>query len=224
MTTTKKSGFLKKNGLTFFMLVLGIVFLLAQFYTGWHENNDKLEELKQPPIAFSEYICSGHAIQSTFENLESEFLQMAIFVLVTTFLFQKGSSESNPLPEENKPDEEKETPLTKDSPAGARQKGFIKWLYSYSLSIILFTLFFISFLMHWYGSWIDYNEEQVIVGESTLSFFGYLKHCRFWFESFQNWQSEFISIAAIVFLSIYFRHKGSSQSKPVNMPDNETDG
>ena len=35
------------------------------------------------------------------------------------------------------------------------------------------------------------------------------------FESFQNWQSEFLSIAVVVVLSIFLRQKGSPESKPV---------
>jgi hypothetical protein len=31
----------------------------------------------------------------------------------------------------------------------------------------------------------------------------------------QNWQSEFLAVAAIVFLSIYLRQQGSPESKPV---------
>jgi hypothetical protein len=50
----------------------------------------------------------------------------------------------------------------------------------------------------------------------------YITSTRFWFESFQNWQSEFLSVFAIVFLSIFLREKGSPQSKPVDAPHSET--
>jgi hypothetical protein len=43
-----------------------------------------------------------------------------------------------------------------------------------------------------------------------------------WFESFQNWQSEFLAIGAIVLLSIHLRQRGSAQSKPVDSPHHET--
>jgi hypothetical protein len=45
---------------------------------------------------------------------------------------------------------------------------------------------------------------------------------RFWFESFQNWQSEFLSTAVIVVLSIVLRQQASPESKPVNAPHSET--
>jgi hypothetical protein len=44
----------------------------------------------------------------------------------------------------------------------------------------------------------------------------------FWQQSFQNWQSEFLSITVIVLLTIFLREKGSSQSKPVAAPHGET--
>ena len=55
-----------------------------------------------------------------------------------------------------------------------------------------------------------------------VSSFEYLAKPEFWFETFQNWQSEFISIAAIVFFTIYLRQKGSPESKPVDAPHMET--
>jgi hypothetical protein len=95
-------------------------------------------------------------------------------------------------------------------------------LYKHSLSIALFTLFLVSFLLHWYGSLKNYNVEQVHKGKPTIDALSYLGGSRFWFESFQNWQSEFLSVVAIVMLSIFFRQKGSPQSKPVDAPDYET--
>jgi hypothetical protein len=50
----------------------------------------------------------------------------------------------------------------------------------------------------------------------------YLLTPRFWFESFQNWQSEFLAIGAMIVLSIYLRQKGSSQSKPISSPHSKT--
>jgi hypothetical protein len=50
----------------------------------------------------------------------------------------------------------------------------------------------------------------------------YLGQANFWFETFQNWQSEFLSVASIVILTIFLRQKGSPESKPVDAPDLET--
>ncbi len=43
----------------------------------------------------------------------------------------------------------------------------------------------------------------------------YLLDPQLWFESFQNWQSEFLSTAVLVVLSIFLRHQGSPESKLV---------
>jgi hypothetical protein len=40
------------------------------------------------------YLTTRHFAEATFENWESEFLQMGAFVLLTVFLRQKGSGES----------------------------------------------------------------------------------------------------------------------------------
>lgn len=44
----------------------------------------------------------------------------------------------------------------------------------------------------------------------------------FWFETFQNWQSEFLSVLAIVFFTIFLRQKGSPESEPVDTPHSKT--
>jgi hypothetical protein len=42
-------------------------------------------------VVLNDYLATGHPWEALFENWESEFLQMAAFVLLTTFLIQKGS-------------------------------------------------------------------------------------------------------------------------------------
>ncbi|MCE3225538.1 MAG: hypothetical protein K0S32_89 [Bacteroidetes bacterium] len=166
-----------------------------------------------------EYLASGHFLQATFENWESEFFQMALFVVFTACLKQKGSSESNPIEET---DAEDECEAKEDSPPAVKKGGIYLTFYKYSLSIVLSFLFIISFVLHWYGSWIDFNEKQFLEGKIRKTFTVFISNDKFWFESFQNWQSEFLSVLAIVFLSIYLRQVGSSQSKPVNAPHKQT--
>jgi hypothetical protein len=216
----RKYSFLFRNGLSLVFLLLFLLSLCGQIYTGWKEHNEFLTDHDRPEQPVTEYLSSGHFIQATFENWESEFFQMALFVILTIFLRQEGSSESkacdDPLydPGELKP--------KKDSPRSVKKGGIILSFYKHSLSIALFSLFVISFLLHWYGSWMDFNEKQLFENQGTLSFTGYFFHQKLWFESFQNWQSEFLSIFSIIFLSIYLREYGSSQSKPVNAAHSET--
>ena len=66
------------------------------------------------------------------------------------------------------------------------------------------------------------HAERAMHGEGPVGFFTYLRSSQFWFESFQNWQSEFFSVAALIVLSIFLRERGSSQSKPVAAPHSQT--
>jgi hypothetical protein len=215
----RRHSFLYKNSLSIVFILFTVITLLAQLYTGWKEHNDFLTEYDAPTISISRYITSGHFLQATFENWESEFFQMALFVILTIFLRQKGSSESKKLDDEPGEDDLKAKP---DSPWPVKKGGLALAIYQYSLSIALLLLFLISFTMHWYGSWLDFNEKQFLESKPLESFSAYLTSTKFWFESFQNWQSEFLSVFAVIFLSIYLRQKGSSQSKPVNAPHDET--
>ncbi|GAA6769818.1 hypothetical protein AAGS39_05560 [Flavobacterium sp. CGRL2] len=87
---------------------------------------------------------------------------------------------------------------------------------------MLFLLFALSFVAHFYGSLKDENEQLSFKGMPLETASKYITDSRFWFESFQNWQSEFLSVFAIIVLSIYLRQIGSSQSKPVDAPHAET--
>ena len=206
----KKYTFLHRNGLSIAFLILMIGSILGQIYTGWKEHNDFLQSYAQPEIDLKTYLISGHFLQATFENWESEFFQMALFVIFTIFLKQEGSSESRPMDDGSGAREGEYVPQ-KDSPKPVKKGGLSLKLYKHSLSIALILLFFISFGLHWLGSLIDYNEKQLLEGKPLSTALSYLGHSKFWFESFQNWQSEFLSIFAIVFLSIYLRQVGSSQ-------------
>lgn len=210
----KKYSFFFRNGLSIVFIILTLVSLAGQMYTGWKEHNDFLIDFSKPQLTFGQYLQSGHFIQATFENWESEFFQMSLFVILTIFLRQKGSSESKKC-EEGIMDES-HLDAKKDSPWAVKKGGWVLGFYKHSLSIVLFILFIASFLLHWYGSWIDFNETETLMGKPTETLAEYFTNKKFWFESFQNWQSEFLSVFAIIFLSIYLRQIGSSQSKNVN--------
>jgi hypothetical protein len=201
-------------------MTLMIVTLCGQAYTGWQEHNKELKEEHVQPISFGEYFTTGHFYQATFENWESEFLQMALYVILTIHLRQLGSSESKKLGEEEEVD--RKPKAHPNSPWAVKKGGWILKLYSQSLSLAFFILFFISFWIHAQGSLKDYNEEQRLKKQPEVTLMEYLGETRFWFESFQNWQSEFLAVASIVFLSIYLRQQGSPESKPVDAPHFET--
>lgn len=210
----------KNNGLSIVFAVMFLISLCGQVYTGLHEHNEQRAEDGQPPVSLSVYLGSGHFIQATFENWESEFLQMGLFVILAVFLRQKGSSESKSF-EEEEVDKEPD-PSKNDAPWPVKKGGFILFLYKNSLFLAYAVLFVISFVLHFYGSMKDYNEEQTLKHLPIIPAGAYVTNARFWFESFQNWQSEFLSVLSIVVLSIFLRQHGSPQSKPVDAPDDKT--
>jgi hypothetical protein len=157
------------------------------------------------------------------ENWESEFLQMAAYVLLTVFLFQRGSSESkNPDEEADVDREPRSARDRKDAPWPVRRGGVMLAIYQNSLSLAFALLFAASFALHAAGSLRAMRAEQVEKGEPLIGAREYLTGPDFWFESFQNWQSEFLAIASMVMLSIWLRQKGSPESKPVDAAHHET--
>jgi hypothetical protein len=154
-----------------------------------------------------------------FENWESEFLQMATYVVLTVFLFQKGSAESKKPDESNPEDESPSTHRDNpNAPGPVHRGGLLLKLYSHSLSIALVTLFLGSFILHLAGSTRRMNEEALEHRQTPQTMADTLVDPEFWYESFQNWQSEFLSIGVLLVLGIYLRERGSPESKPVAAP------
>jgi hypothetical protein len=221
----QKSPFLYRNGLSIVLLLLMLLFWACQAVTGWTDHNNTLAEYGARTLTFSQYLGSGHFASATFENWESEFLQMALYVLLTVWLRQRGSAESKKTKGEEGADEEevdKEPQPKPDAPWPVRKGGFWLKVYQYSLSIAFILLFSFSFYFHFRGSLKDYNEEQQMKGNAIESASEYITSTHFWFESFQNWQSEFLAVASIVLLSVWLRQKGSPESKPVDAPHGQT--
>ncbi|PST82772.1 hypothetical protein C7T94_08990 [Pedobacter yulinensis] len=216
----RKYSYLYRNGLSIVFVAMFLVTLAAQAVTGFKEHNQLLEDKLEPAVTFSQYLGTGHFISATFENFESEFLQMALYVLLTVKLRQLGSAESKKL--DGAEDVDREPVAAPGAPWPVRKGGWVLKIYSNSLSIVFILLFLFSWGMHFYGSWVDYNVEQKASGKEVVTAVAYLGEPRFWFETFQNWQSEFLSVASIVILTIFLRQKGSPESKPVDAPDLET--
>lgn len=215
-----KRSFFYRNGLSLLFIALFFITLVAQALTGWKQHNQELQDEQAQEIPLGSYLQSGHFISATFENFESEFLQMALYVLLTISLRQIGSAESKQL---DGPEEVDREPVAgKDAPWAVRKGGWILAVYQNSLSLCFGFLFLVSWILHFYGSWQNNNMEQVLKGLPEESIGTYLGQPEFWFETFQNWQSEFLSVASIVILTIFLRQKGSPESKPVDAPDLET--
>lgn len=213
--------FFRNNSLSLVFFLLFLFSIVGQTITGLKEYNEEKIELGSRAVTWKEYLSSGHFLESTFENWESEFLQMALFVWFSIYLYQKGSAESKD-PDLMETVDEEPDPKKVDAPWPVKKGGIWLLIYKQSLCYSLGLLFLFSFILHWYGSLKGYNEEQRLKGKPLESALEYIGNTKFWFESFQNWESEFLSIFAIIVLSIFLRSKGSAQSKPVDSPDSET--
>lgn len=213
--------FLRNNGLSISFLLLFLFSFGGQILFGLKEYNKELAEAGAAQEGVFSYFTTGHFIEATFENWESEFLQMVLLVVMTIFLQQKGSSESKDFDKAQAVDREPSA-KRKGAPWAVRKGGWILAFYKHSLTIALLLLFFLSFAAHFYGSLKDENQQLQQKGLPLETAGAYLGDSRFWFESFQNWQSEFLSVFAIIVFSIYLRQIGSSQSKPVDAPHSQT--
>ena len=215
--------FVYENGLAIAATALFLLSFVGQVLTGHAHYNEEQQEHGAAPVSVVEYLGTGAFLEATAENWESEFLQMGLFVLLTAFLYQRGSSESKaieePEPVDQRPEEARGDP---EAPWPVRRGGPALALYKHSLSLVLFALFAVSFALHAVGGAAEYSEEQQQHGGAPVSVLGYVATSRFWFESFQNWQSEFLSVAVLVLLSIWLREQGSPQSKPVAAPSGDT--
>lgn len=204
--------FLRDNGLTIVLMLCFLLSMIGMIAAGLASYNSELAEHSAPGIGLPGYLQSGQFLSALFENWESEFLQMAAYVVFTAVLFQRGSAES------------------RDPDSPKRRKDFsppwpsraASWLYSHSLGLALSLLFVLSFVAHWRSSLVAANEEARLHDAPPHTALAYLGDAEFWFESFQNWQSEFLSTAILVVFSIWLRHRGSPESKPVAASDSET--
>ncbi|MFP3547466.1 DUF6766 family protein [Rhizobium sp. SIMBA_035] len=214
---------LKDNGLTIVLLALTIATITGMLLTGWQVNNEDIIQHGGTALSLATYAASGHFLSAIFENWESEFLQMSAYVMLTAMLFQRGSAESKDPDESASQDEDPARRVGQPgAPWAVWAGGWLRTLYSYSLGIALALLFAASFILHLRYSAIAENAEAAMHGHPGQSIMQHLASTRFWFESFQNWQSEFLSTAVIVVLSIFLRFRGSPESKPVAAPHSET--
>ena len=214
---------LRERLLTLVLMLMFLVFLAGQFITGLYESNSTRRLEGRPPLTTAEYFHTGHPWEATFENWESEFLQMAVFVLLTTLLVQRGSPESRRLHVKELVDvDPRDFADRADAPWPVRRGGWILKVYEHSLGLAFVVLFLIAWTGHLWGGFADFREEALEHGAPLPGLTDYLFSSRFWFESFQNWQSEFLAIASMVWLSVYLRQRYSPESKPVHAPHNDT--
>jgi hypothetical protein len=211
-----------EHSLSLVMFGLFFMTLFGTSAAGHRSYNQEQRDHHEAEIGYGKYLSTGNFIEAVFENWESEFLQMGTYVLFTVWLREKGSPESKSLEGDEPQDADPRRARNPDRPWPVRVGGWFLKLYENSLSIALLFLFVASWLMHAFGGYRDFNQEQLAHGGHIVSMWKFVTTSEFWFQSFQNWQSEFMAVGALAVLAIWLRQRGSPESKPVAAPHDET--
>ena len=215
--------FIRNNSLSVFFLVIFLVALVGQAFAGWAQFNDQQMASGMAEIGFGRYLTSADFAVDVTENWQSEYLQFLLYILATVFFFQKGSPES---PSHTGLGDDEEQKLgrhtVKDSPAWAKAGGVRTSIFSWSLTIVMATIFFASWLAQSIAGWAAFNETRLEDRLDPISWGSYVLNPDFWARTLQNWQSEFLAVGSMAVLAIYLRQRGSAESKPVGEPHEST--
>jgi hypothetical protein len=216
---------LRENGLSLVFGALLLVALVGQAFTGQASYNEQALDAGLPTVSLLEYVTSSHFTVDVAENWQSEYLQFLLFILLTIFLFQRGSTESKPLDKggrESDADQKVAEHAQPDSPSWAKVRGWRLSLYSHSLGLTMGLVFVLSWVAQLVAGHSSYNAEQLQQRSDPLGWADYVLAPDFWNRTLQNWQSEFLAVGSMVVLSIYLRERGSPESKPVGEPHEST--
>jgi hypothetical protein len=217
--------FAKEQSLSLVFFALFLAALIADGITGWHAYNNTQLAHHEHTISLGRYLTSSDFGRNVLENWQSEYLQFTLYILLTVWLIQRGSSESKkPGEEGGQSDAEQQVGRHAGprSPAWARVDGLRRKLYENSLVIVMATIWVLSWFGQSVTGWSTYNADQITHHQSTVSWLGYLGTSEFWEATLQNWQSEFLAVGTMVVFAIYLRQRGSPESKPVGAPHAET--
>ncbi|WP_067438890.1 DUF6766 family protein [Nocardioides jensenii] len=217
--------FLKENSLS---LVFGLLFLLSlvgQSLAGWHQFNDEQFADGLHQISLGRYLTSADFAVDVTENWQSEYLQFLLYVVLTVWLLQRGSPESKELHKAGQESDEAQrvgAHAHPDSPRSARVGGLRTALYSWSLGIVMGSIFLASWTIQSIAGWASYSETRLRQLRDPIPWTSYLAHSDFWARTLQNWQSEFLAVGSMAVLAIYLRQRGSPESKPVGAAHDAT--
>ena len=97
-----------------------------------------------------------------------------------------------------------------------------RWLRERGLTITLLILFLVFFAGMAVTGWQVAGQDAPDHGSAPPTLAQYLVSGDFAEATFENWESEFLAIGAMVWLSVYLRYRGSPESKPVHAAHDET--
>ena len=88
---------LRDHGLLIANLLLFVIFFGGMVLSGVRVYNSEQLEHGEGAVSLGRYLLSGDFYEATFENWESEFLQLAMYIVLTAFLFFNGDPPSRSL-------------------------------------------------------------------------------------------------------------------------------
>jgi membrane protein implicated in regulation of membrane protease activity len=227
---SRRSGrftqYVRENGLTLAFLLLLLLSLAGQALSGLAEFNNAQLVDGADRFSLLDYLTSSSFAVDVAENWQSEYLQFALYIAATTWLVQRGSSESKKPGEEGLGSEEEQKIgryAAADSPAWASAGGWRTALYGRSLAAIMTFFFLMSLLAQSVAGRAAFNVELLNQRQDPLRWSGYATSADFWNRALQNWQSEFLAVASMSAFAIYLRQRGSPESKLVGAAHDSTD-
>ncbi len=217
--------FLRSHSLAVVLAVLFLGMVGGQSYAGWKTYDQDQQSQHQPTISYGRYLVSSDYYDNVMSNWQSEFLQIALYVMFAVWFRQRGSAESQD-PEHSIRQTDKEEMLGEhlkpNSPKWARLGGWRLRIYQNSLLISMGFLFFLSWFAMAVTQHNTYNQNQLANHQAAIGLLGFMGSSYFWNETLQNWQSEFLAVGVFAVATIYLRQRGSTESKPVGAPHDAT--
>jgi Domain of unknown function (DUF6766) len=217
--------FVKENSLGLAFGLLFLACLVGQAIAGHLAYNQDQLAHGGGAISLGRYLTSSDFGQAVMENWQSEYLQFLVFLLLTVWLFQKGSPESKQEEELGRETEAEQLigdAAKRRSPKPAKAGGWRAALYGNSLLIVMALIFLGSWGAQSLTGWSAYNQEQLDHHAEAISWLSYLGNAEFWETTLQNWQSEFLAVGSFAVFTIFLRQRGSPESKPVGAAHEET--
>lgn len=216
---------LRNNGLSLFFGLIFLLALLGQGLTGHALFNEEQLSAGLEEIGLGQYLTSSTFAVDVSENWQSEYLQFLLYIMATIWLVQKGSPESKELDKtglESDEDQFVGEHSNPKSPAWAKTRGWRLTVFSNSLGATMGLIFILSWFVQSVTGNAAYNEDQLRTFQQPAEWAEYVVSAEFWNRTLQNWQSEFLAVGSMVVLAIYFRQRGSPESKPVGSAHDDT--
>lgn len=101
----------------------------------------------------------------------------------------------------------------------ARPLPLLQFIKDNSLSLAMFGLFLAAAITMSVAGWQYQNDELTAHSQPTQSYGAYLTSGDFAEAIFENWESEFLQMWALVILTIFLKQKGSADSKKTAGPE-----